>query len=57
MDSLFTVFLLCAIVLMKIHESVSQTRIVGGRSINIEQAPFVVSLQYAGKHFCGGEVW
>lgn len=35
-------------------DSVKQVRIVGGAQIGIEKTPYQVSLQYLGKHFCGG---
>lgn len=31
-------------------------RIVGGRAIDITDAPWQVSLQYNGRHFCGGSI-
>lgn len=34
----------------------SQQRIVGGRRIEIEDAPYQVSLQHDGQHFCGGSL-
>jgi trypsin len=31
-------------------------RIVGGVDIRIEEAPYQISLQYFGSHYCGGAI-
>jgi len=34
-----------------------EERIIGGRTIEIEQAPWQVSLQVDGQHYCGGSIY
>ncbi|XP_050744280.1 trypsin alpha [Drosophila biarmipes] len=34
-----------------------EERVIGGRDIEIEQAPWQVSLQYRGRHYCGGSIY
>ncbi|XP_037725238.1 trypsin alpha-like [Drosophila subpulchrella] len=34
-----------------------EERIIGGSSIEIEEAPWQVSLQYQGRHYCGGSIY
>ncbi|XP_037710085.1 trypsin alpha-like [Drosophila subpulchrella] len=34
-----------------------EERIIGGRSIDIEQVPWQVSLQFQGRHICGGSIY
>ncbi|XP_023171155.2 trypsin beta-like [Drosophila hydei] len=38
------------------HHNRSHVRIVNGKSIHIEQAPWQVSLQYYNRHVCGGSI-
>lgn len=34
----------------------NRTRIVGGDIISLSEAPYQVSLQFQGKHICGGSI-
>lgn len=48
--------LICPVVLLAIFAGsvLSQNRIFGGKPIEIEEAPYTISLEYLGLHVCGG---
>lgn len=50
MKKLFYLFLILPVILL------SQQRITGGYPINVNQAPYQVSLQLDGQHHCGGSI-
>lgn len=46
-------FTLCFSILISVS-SLAEFRIVGGELATLDQAPFIVSLQFKGYHYCGG---
>lgn len=44
------------VISLRCSSSDSDLRIVGGFGIDIEMAPYQISLQRRGQHFCGGSI-
>lgn len=44
------------LVLLECSSSDNDLRIVGGFGIDIQMAPYQISLQRRGQHFCGGSI-
>ena len=44
------------VVSLRCSSSNNDLRIVGGFGIDIEMAPYQISLQRRGQHFCGGSI-